>query len=182
MKKLLYIATLFVGAVIVMSSCNDNDDTWSEYQTWRINNYNWYIEQSQRTNPNGTKYFQELSPSWYPNSGVLIHYFNDRTQTEGNLSPMSTSQVSVKYKGQLYNGVTFDSTTVDTDDSVRTFSLDKVIDGWKIALTDMRVGDTCEIILPYAVGYGIQGSTSIYPYSVLRFGIKLTDIPEYEIP
>lgn len=95
---------------------------------------------------------------------------------------MSTSQVSVKYKGQLYNGVTFDSTTVDTDDSVRTFSLDKVIDGWKIALTDMRVGDTCEIILPYAVGYGIQGSTSIYPYSVLRFGIKLTDIPEYEIP
>lgn len=182
MKKLLYIAAMFVGAVTVMSSCSDNDDTWSEYQTWRINNYNWYVEQSQRTNPDGTKYYQEINPIWYPNNGVLIHYFNDRKLTEGNLSPLLTSHVSVKYKGQLYNGVTFDSTTVNTIDSVRTFPLSGVVDGWKIALTDMRVGDTCEIILPYAVGYGVQGNTSISPYSVLKFGIKLTDIPQYEIP
>lgn len=182
MKKLLYIISLLIGGSIVLSSCGDDGNTWSDYADWRNANTSWYLAQKERTNPDGSLYFTELSPDWYKNSGVLIHYFNDRSKTEGNLSPMSTSRVSVKYKGSLYNDVVFDSTATDTADSVRTFTLSETIVGWKIALSDMRVGDSCEIILPYTVGYGANGSTSISPYSALKFGIKLTDIPAYEIP
>lgn len=182
MKKLIYLIILFVIGSVTLSSCGDDGNTWSDYEEWRNTNNNWYLSQKERKNPDGTPYFKELSPSWYKNSGVLIHYFNDRKKTEGNLSPMLTSRVSVKYKGSLYNDIVFDSTATNTADSVRTFALSGTIIGWQVALTDMRVGDSCEVVLPYTVGYGANGSTSISPYSTLKFGIKLTDIPAYEIP
>ena len=112
---------------------------------------------------------------------MLIHYFNDRAKTEGNLSPLKSSKVAVKYKGMLYTGIGFDSTTIGPD-SVRIFGLSSLIAGWKVALQDMRVGDTCEIVIPYTMGYGVAGSRSISPYSTLKFGMKLVDIPSYEIP
>lgn len=182
MKKLLYCIALLIGTSVIASSCGDDGNTWTDYAEWRNANNEWYLAQKDRKNQDGTPYFKELNPSWYPASGVLIHYFNDRTLTEGNLSPMITSRVSVKYKGSFYNGVVFDSTSVATADTMRTFSLQGVVPGWRVALTDMRVGDTCEVILPYTMGYGAQGQSGISPYSTLKFGIKLVDIPAYEIP
>lgn len=182
MKKLFYLIALVISASAIATSCGSDDNSWSEYSQWRNANNLWYLSMKDSVNANGTPFYTELNPAWLPNSGVLIHYFNDRSQTIGNLSPMVTSQVSVKYKGMLYNGVVFDSTTVNTSDSVRTFGLQSVVTGWRIALTDMRVGDTCEVILPYTMGYGTQGQSSISPYSSLKFGIKLVDIPNYKIP
>ncbi len=182
MKKLFYLIALVLSAATFGTSCGSDDNSWSEYAQWRNANNLWYLNMKDSVNADGTPFYQELNPSWLPNSGVLIHYFNDRSQTLGNLSPMVTSQVSVKYKGLLYNNVVFDSTTVNTSDSVRTFGLQSVVTGWRVALTDMRVGDTCEIILPYTMGYGTTGQSTISPYSSLKFGIKLVDIPSYEIP
>lgn len=178
MKKLIYI--IIAAFAAATTSCGD-DNTWSDYKEWRETNENWYEEQTQLLNPDGTPFYTKLSPAWYPHSGVLIHYFNDRSETAGNYTPMLTSRVSVKYVGKLYNGATFDSTTVGSD-SVRTFKLSEVIVGWQIALSNMHVGDTCQIIVPYAEGYGVNGSTSINPFSTLRFNIRLVDIPEYQIP
>lgn len=182
MKKLIYLIVIALGCSVAATSCGDSGNSWTEYSAWRNANIDWYLAQKERKNPDGTPYFKELNPSWYANSGVLIHYFNDRTETEGNLSPLVTSQVSVKYKGELYTGAVFDSTATATADSVRTFALSGTVIGWKIALTDMHVGDTCEIVLPYTMGYGAEGNTSISPYSSLKFGVKLVDIPAYEIP
>lgn len=112
-----------------------------------------------KTNPDGSPYYSLVQPSWYPESRLLIHYFNDRSKTEGNLQPLITSQVTVKYKGHLYDGYGFDSTTVASD-SVRTFLLAETIVGWQVALTQMHVGDSCEIIVPYTMGYGYMGNTS----------------------
>lgn len=182
MRKILYAIAVLLGTSVALTSCGDDGNSWSDYAEWRNTNNDWYLEQKDLKNPDGTSYYTVLSPDWFPNSGVLIHYFNDRSKTVGNLSPMVTSQVSVKYKGMLYNGAVFDSTSVATADSIRTFSLASLVPGWKVALTDIRVGDTCEIVLPYTMGYGATGSTSISPYSSLKFGIKLVDIPAYEIP
>lgn len=182
MRKFIFLTILLFGLSSLAISCGDSGNSWTEYTEWRNTNIEWYLAQKEKKNPDGTPYYKELSPSWYTNSGVLIHYFNDRKLTEGNLSPMLTSQIAVKYKGELYNGSVFDSTTTSTADSVRTFSLSGTVNGWKVALTDMRVGDTCEVILPYTMGYGAGGNTSITPYSTLKFGIKLVDIPAYEIP
>ncbi|MDE5685106.1 MAG: FKBP-type peptidyl-prolyl cis-trans isomerase [Paramuribaculum sp.] len=187
MKKLFFITAAIFGAGLVIQSCGDSDNQWNEYEDWRKANNAWYAEMEAKTNPDGSPYYSLVQPSWYPESRLLIHYFNDRSKTEGNLQPLITSQVTVKYKGYLYDGNGFDSTTVASD-SVRTFLLAETIVGWQVALTQMHVGDSCEIIVPYTMGYGYMGNTSstgvvtIPPYSALRFNIGLKDIPAYEIP
>lgn len=183
MKKLLYtIAITAIAGTFVCSCGKEEESDWEQYAEWRAENEVWYEAQANRTNEDGTPYFTRLQPDWYPQSGVLIHYVNDRALTEQNLSPMITSDVTVKYKGTLCNGTVFDATTTGSD-SARTFTLSETIIGWQIALTDMRVGDSCEVVLPYAQAYGVQGTSSgVSPYSILKFNIKLMDIPKYEIP
>ncbi len=165
-----------------MSCMKDTD--WELYETWRNENNEWYIACTKKTNPDGTPYYTALSPDWYPQSGVLIHYFNDRKLTEGNLSPLMTSTVDMIYIGHLYNDSIFDSSYSNTQygDSIFRTQACNVIEGWQIALNDMRVGDTCEVIIPYPQAYGSSGSGSILPYSTLRFNMKLVRIPGYEIP
>lgn len=181
MKKILLTIALAVAACVGFTSCNDDDNTTSETREWLELNTNWYQEQLNRKNPDGTPYFSYVRPEWFPQSNVLIHYFNDRSLTQGNLQPLLTSTVTVKYKGQLYDGTVFDSTAATGPDTVRSFSLSDLILGWKLALTQMHVGDSVEIIIPYPEGYGITSSSSIRGYSTLRFGMKLVSTT-YELP
>lgn len=168
------------------AACGDTNN-WNEYEEWRKANNEWYSQQLARTNPDGTPYYTAVQPDWYPQSGVLIHYYNDRELTKDNLQPLITSKVTVKYHGRLYDNSCFDSTSVGAD-SVRTFTLSGTIEGWQIALTQMHVGDSCEVIIPYSQGYDYMGSATatgevtVPPYSALRFNIGLKDIPAYEIP
>ncbi len=181
MKKILIAIAFSALAVIGFTSCNDDDDINSEDREWLELNTNWYQEQLNRKNPDGTPYFSYVRPAWFPESNVLIHYFNDRSKTEGNLQPLLTSTVTVKYKGQLYDGTVFDSTATTGSDTVRSFQLSNLILGWKLALTQMHVGDSVEIIIPYPEGYGATSSSSIRAYSTLRFGMKLVETT-YELP
>lgn len=185
MKKLFLTIIAIAGLSTAVTSCDD-EDIWNEYAEWRNANIEWYNAQSIRTNPDGSPYFTPVQPDWYPQSGVLIHYFNDRELTKDNLQPLLTSHVTVKYHGRLYNGRCFDSTSVDVD-SVRTFALNNTVVGWQLALTQMHVGDSCEVLIPYSQGYGFEGSSSgggytIPPYSYLRFNIGLKAVPAYVKP
>lgn len=183
MHKLFYSVAIIALITAIVCSCGkDENSTWDDYAKWRNANDDWYSALAAKTDAGGNQYYTLLQPAWYPRSGVLIHYFNDRRLTEGNLSPYTTSQVTVKYKGQLYNGSIFDSTTATGSDMTRTFAVNGLINGWQIALTDMRVGDTCEIIIPYWQAYGSVGSNAISPYSNLRFNMRLVDIPDFQIP
>ena len=89
----------------------------------------------------------------------------------------------MKYIGRLYNGEAFDSSynlKVNGDSIFRT-SLTSLIQGWQIALVNIHVGDSVEIVLPYNMGYGTTQSGIIKPYSTLIFNLKLVDIPYYEV-
>ncbi|MDE7141698.1 MAG: FKBP-type peptidyl-prolyl cis-trans isomerase, partial [Muribaculaceae bacterium] len=111
---------------------------------------------------------------------ILIHWFNDRSETAGNLQPYLTSTVTTKYIGYLYDGTEFD-TSADNTDGTFTTPVSGVISGWQIALQNMHVGDTVQILVPYASAYGAQSSGVIQPYSALRFNMRLTDIADYEV-
>lgn len=180
MKKLLITIALAAAVCLGFTSCNDDDNNESQRE-WLKLNTEWYNEQLARTNPDGSPYFSYVRPAWFPQSNVLIHYFNDRSLTQGNLQPLLTSSVTVKYKGMFYNGTVFDSTAATGSDSVRTFALSNLILGWKLALTQMHVGDSVEIIIPYPEGYGNTASSSIPAFSTLRFGMKLVGTT-YELP
>ena len=103
--------------------------------------------------------------------------------TKDNLKPLLTSTVDVKYIGRLYNDVAFDSSFLRTTpaDSVFRTKLTGVIEGWQIALMNMHIGDSCEIVIPSDQAYGSSGSGSIYPYSALKFHVKLVGIPGYYV-
>lgn len=180
MRRFIFATIGVFVALLVLSSCK-GDGIWDTYQQWRIDNEDWYKEQLVKLDDDGNLYYRPLSPSWNVNSGVLIHYFNDRSLTEGNLSPLQTSTISCKYHLQLYNGEGVDS-SYNMTDSLYTSVLADNIAGWQVALNDMRVGDSCAIVVPYSQGYGTSGSSAIDPFSMLLFHVKLVDIPYYEVP
>ncbi|MDE6490406.1 MAG: FKBP-type peptidyl-prolyl cis-trans isomerase, partial [Muribaculaceae bacterium] len=155
---------ILIAALIALSSCmEDKENSWEEQLRWRENNLVWLGEQAERKNDDGTPYYTKVVPDWDKKAYVLVHYFNDRSLTQGNLSPLYTSTVDVKYRGELYDGTAFDSSynnvppTYPADSIFRT-GLSGVISGWQIVLQDMRVGDTCEVVIPYSLAYGTSQS------------------------
>lgn len=184
MKKILWLLAGLI-AIPFLPACNSDDDevNLSSYTAWKQQNEKWLAEMQGRKNADGTPYYQTIVPAWNPGAYVLMHYFNDRAQTEGNLSPLYTSTVDVRYIGYNCNDEPFDSSTVDESygtRGIRRFVVNNLIQGWAIALMDMRVGDSAEIIVPYEIAYGTSNTGTIRPYSNLRFNLRLADIYRYE--
>ena len=96
----------------------------------------------------------------------LIHVYNNTV--------IQNSIVSVHYKGTLINGREFDNSW--KRNCPEAFRLNEVIDGWQIALQQMRVGDHWMVYIPYTVGYGTRTSGPIPAFSTLIFEVKLLGI------
>lgn len=186
MKK-FPIITLIIALVVGFAACNNKDDDdlssiYERYEQWRNDNDAWLEEQQARKNPDGTPYFERVVPSWNPAAFVLIHYFNDRSETAGNLSPLSTSTIDARYYLTYYNGTPIDSSTLQTKYGPGIFrcKLNEVIEGWTIAFETMHVGDTAELVIPYQSGYGVSTSSGVYPYSNMKYNVRLVGVPYYE--
>lgn len=177
MRNLLFIPII----VILLAACTteDTSDVWTNYKDWRNENIEWLNQQVQLKNPDGSSYYSVVVPQWDNSAYVLMHWFNDTTQTSENLSPLYTSTVAVKYVGKLYTDTIFDS-SYSLADSLFVTTPGNVISGWTIALTNMHVGDSVDVVIPYEQAYYTQSQGLILPFSVLQFGIKLVDIPYYE--
>lgn len=185
MKKFFLYALALVVVLPLMAfltACDDDDaNTWMEYRENREANQLWITEQEALTNPDGSKFYDRLVPAWNKDSYILIHWFNDRAETAGNLQPMLTSSVSVWYTGRNMHGKIFDADSTSTDGT--KFAVNSVVQGWQVALQYMHVGDSVQILLPYDMAYDASSpSTDILPYSALQFNIRLLDVPTYEIP
>ena len=173
MKK-FPIITFFVIAIVTLISCKD-DNNLDDYQEWRNLNNNWLAE----IELSSGSYYSKVVPSYDKGQYVLMHWFNDRNSTAGNLKPYYTSTVAVKYIGRLYNNEAFDSSYLAPDSLFKT-KVNSVIPGWTIALQEMHVGDSVEVIIPYQSAYGTSGTGKILPFSNLKFNIKLVDITNWE--
>lgn len=182
MKKFAIFILAVVAAGCFFAGCKDDDDNSKALREWRDANNAWLAEMQARTNADGTPYYQVIVPKWDPSSFVLMHYFNERTTDPLALKPLYTSTVDVRYHLSLYNGVACDSSSTMTDygPGIYRAQLNDLIDGWAASVCEMNVGDTAEVIIPYALGYGTSGSGSIPAFSNLRFNIRLTDIVLYE--
>lgn len=170
-----FLLAAVAASLFALSACeSEASKTEREYAEWREVNDEWLREQQL------SGLYTRYTPVWNEGISVEMRWLNDRTQTEGNLTPLYTSEVKVKYKGWLYDSTPFDSSYLQTD-SCATVVPSDLIQGWAIALEQMRVGDKVEVLIPYAAAYGSSGMGSVPPYSNLRFELELKDITAYEL-
>lgn len=90
---------------------------------------------------------------------------------DGGPKPTETSDVEVRYRGELIDGTVFDESK-----SPITLNLSRVIPGWTEGLQLMSVGDKYKFFIPYNLAYGENGQGSIKPFSTLIFDVELVSI------
>ncbi len=171
---------LIGAATLGFASCGSDDDSdaWDQYADYREANDAFMAEQEALTGADGKAVYTRVVPAWNKNAYVLMRWFNDTTKTQGNLRPLYTSTVDVKYYGRTYDDEPFDSSylSLTPADSVVRFTVNGDIPGWTIAMERMHVGDTVEVLVPYTQAYGSSSQGAIKPFSALKFNIKLVDI------
>ena len=89
--------------------------------------------------------------------------------------PVETDEVTVHYNGFLTNGNVFDSSYDRGERS--TFSLQGVIEGWKLGIPLIKAGGSIKLLIPSHLAYGKNPpSSSIPKNAVLIFDIELFDV------
>ena len=90
-------------------------------------------------------------------------------------SPKPTDMVEVHYHGTLIDGTVFDSSVEKGSPAV--LPANGVVDGWKEALSLMKVGDKWKLFVPSKLAYGERRrSPAIGPNSLLIFEMELLRI------
>jgi len=82
--------------------------------------------------------------------------------------------VKVQYTGWLVDGTKFDS-SFDRGEAYIT-SLDQVVPGFAEGVMGMRVGGKRKLIIPFELGYGVEGWTGIPGRAMLIFDVELREI------
>lgn len=101
-------------------------------------------------------------------SGVQIEFTYE--DPEEGAVPTDTDTVTVDYTLTLIDGTIMDQGT-DV-----TFSLQSLIPGFTEAVKAMSVGDSVRAYIPPELGYGVNGTQTIEPNSLLIFDITLDGI------
>ncbi len=80
----------------------------------------------------------------------------------------------MKYTGRFVDGKTFDSSRDENDLVIQDFPLNMLIPGWQLGVPGMKAGGRRKLIIPYQLGYGVEGfAGAIPPKAMLIFDIEL---------
>jgi FKBP-type peptidyl-prolyl cis-trans isomerase len=94
----------------------------------------------------------------------------------GEAMPKDGQTVTVNYEGRLTNGTVFDSTAKSGQPFSFVLGKGMVIAGWEEALHHMRKGEKRTIVVPYWLGYGVDGRPPTIPQkATLIFDVELVD-------
>ncbi len=100
-------------------------------------------------------------------------YYKVLQPGEGEAKPARANKCTVNYRGTFLDGRVFDETRKGNPFQFRV-GVRNVIKGWDEAVGDMRKGEKRLIVVPYWLGYGVQGKIPyIMPRSTLVFEIEL---------
>ena len=194
-KSILWlIGLLFVTSLSVVS-CSETDGVEDPYANWEERNQRYIdsiatvAEANQGNEVGQWKIIRsyKLPPLGLDEKGKV----NDNVYCEilevgdGTVSPLFTDSVDVHYRGQfipLNDGqiVTFDqSYQGELDLNAATsvgYKPSGVVTGWTSALQEMKAGDRWKLYIPYNLGYGESGYSSIPGYSILIFDLYLEKV------
>lgn len=189
--KAMLLLPLFVAVLALsLSSCSESDNTVEEYPDWQNTNTKYWNDlysttQSKVNSGDATwkiiKNFSIEDTLSSPNTDYII--VNVLTAGKGSGCPLYTDSVRVRYTGQLLpstsypSGYVFDTTNknnaADSISGVADLKVSGLTSGFATAVQHMHIGDVWEVYIPWTLGYGSEGSTSIPGFSVLKFRIQL---------
>jgi hypothetical protein len=106
-------------------------------------------------------------------SGTGLRSFEETIGTGATAQAGGT--ITAHYTGWLLDGTKFDSSRDRGQPA--TFSLNRVIDGWKEGIPGMKVGGRRFLVIPPELGYGNTGSGSVPPNATLVFDVELVSVP-----
>ena len=169
--KLGNIFAIFTAlALVFLPSClGDSDTPGYDYSEWYMLNQQ-YVDSIEQVTENGALVYKKIVPVWDKSIFVLMKWINNPEENTNELTPLSTSTITVKYTLTTVEG--------DTLDANSSYQLQpcNMVTGFWAAVTNMHVNDTVNVVIPYAAGYGDSGYGSVPPYSTLIFGIRLDSI------
>lgn len=194
-KRIIYTLLMTVVACVAMTSCSEEDGVVEEYPDWQVRNETYFdnltdsvqkLISSGRTDWKRIRTWSKTEGDYISNSDyIIVHVLESAPQSE-IASPLYTDSVAVHYKvwtlpsTSYPNGKVFDSSynePFDKDVAVaaRFYVGGGLIDGFTTALQYMKRGDVWEVYMPYQLGYGATGSSSIPGYSTLIYKMILKD-------
>lgn len=194
-KRIIYTLLMTVVACVAMTSCSEEDGVVEEYPDWQVRNETYFdnltdsvqkLISSGRTDWKRIRTWSKTEGDYISNSDyIIVHVLESAPQSE-TASPLYTDSVAVHYKvwtlpsTSYPNGKVFDSSynePFDKDVAVaaRFYVGGGLIDGFTTALQYMKRGDVWEVYMPYQLGYGATGSSSIPGYSTLIYKMILKD-------
>lgn len=172
MKKLILTAAAGLLALAATSCIDDSPETYAD---WRKQNDEYLTRVD-------TEEYTRVTADWAPGHCVYIKWHNDRRLTESELTPLSNSTVNIKYELEDIEGNDLGnsySLTTNGDSIYQSKPNENIIGMW-IAMTNMHVGDSVSMIIPYSSAYGAATRNGIKPYSDLIYRVKMKGIPNYE--
>lgn len=189
-KVILFMAFCLSSFLLLLGSCSESDNTVEEYPDWKNTNATYwdklYTETQTKVNGGDTswktyKCYSIEDSVKSPNTDYII--VNVLTAGTGSGCPIYSDSVRVRYTGQLLpstsysQGYVFDTTNkngaTDATAGVADFKVSDLTSGFATALQYMHIGDQWDVYIPWTLGYGESGSTSIPGFSVLKFKIQL---------
>lgn len=100
----------------------------------------------------------------------------ERAPGTGTVTPQVGDEVVANYDGRLLDGTPFDSSYKRGAPLTFRVGVGGVIKGWDEAFLTMKKGEKRTLIIPYWLGYGVDGRPpGIPPRATLVFEVELID-------
>jgi len=185
--RMLLCAAFFTLHATLFTSCSEENTEEEEYANWQERNNgatdHWAVQANGGNLTKILAYTKEATASNLKNSDYI---YVERIETSSNTeSPIATDTCRVSYRGYLIpsksykEGYVFDQTFLNGFDWTTAGAVDFIPQGLTVgfatALMNMHKGDRWRVYVPYQLGYGTSGQTSIPGYSNLVFEIALLD-------
>ncbi len=200
MKNLKYIwlALILFPLVGMVSSCSEEETEEAEFANWQQKNeayFNQVVSDSKYQKI--LTYTKDATNSSVSNADYI--YVDVLEEGSGTQTPLYTDSIFYTYRGRLIpsksyaNGFVFDQSFLGDFDWSKSAMLKACVswnpvktstgtvntlftEGFCTALQHMKKGSRWLVYIPYQLGYGEAGSSSIPGYSTLVFEIAIADI------
>ena len=185
LKKYILLAVILFPLVGMVSSCSDETEAEGEFDNWQEKNE--AVITQWATNSSYKKiltYTKNPDATGLKNTDYI--YVEVLESGSGADTPLYTDTCRVAYRGHYIptasypEGMVFDQTYLSDFDwttagVVSSLTAGGYVDGFSTALMNMHVGDHWRVHIPYTLGYGTSGNSSISGYSNLVFEMALYD-------